>query len=52
MAEEDKTPRWGYSKAAPEGKLFNGTIPKGWVDTPAKLNDKQNSKTDSKKKSS
>ena len=53
----DETPRWGYCKDHPLGKIFYGSIPIGWVDTPAKLkaekpSDKPNRKTVSKKKPS
>ena len=37
MADE-QNPCWGYSKDFPEGKLFqDGELPKGFVDSPAKL---------------
>lgn len=40
MTKKDDGPRWGYRKGADgklESKIFEGELPKGWVDTPAKV---------------
>lgn len=40
MTEKTKGPAWGYKKAGDgfESKLFpDGKLPKGWVDSPAKI---------------
>lgn len=36
MSDEDKSPAWGYRDG--EAKIFDdGVLPKGWVDSPAKV---------------
>lgn len=42
---EAKDPCWGYSEEYPDGKLFeDGEVPKGFVDSPAKVKPKKKKK--------